>query len=193
MYNSLKEKLKDSLKAVLPIVSIVMLLCLFIAPMPAGTMLCFLFGACLLVIGMTFFTLGSDVAMETMGRELGIGITKTKNLPLIILSGFAIGVLVTISEPDLTVLADQVQDVPTMTLVWSVAIGVGLFLAIALLRMLFSIALPTLLIVLYGIVFALTCLVPKSFLSVAFDAGGVTTGPMTVPFIMAFGIGISSI
>ena len=105
---------------------------------------------------------------------------------------FLLGFIITISEPDLQVLANQVPAVPNMTLILSVACGVGAFLVVALLRMLFSVALPPLLLVFYGVVFVLAMFVPKDFLSVAFDSGGVTTGPMTVPFIMALGVGISA-
>lgn len=106
---------------------------------------------------------------------------------------FVLGVIITISEPDLQVLASQVPSVPNMTLILSVAAGVGVFLAIALIRMLIGIALPPLLAFFYIIVFILMAFVPESFRAVAFDSGGVTTGPMTVPFIMALGIGIASI
>ena len=112
---------------------------------------------------------------------------------MIIAIGFILGVIITVSEPDLQVLAGQVAAVPNMVLILSVAVGVGVFLVAALLRILFGIPLAPLLLVFYAIVFALAMFVPKGFLAVAFDSGGVTTGPMTVPFIMALGVGISSI
>ena len=110
--------------------------------------------------------------------------TKSRSLPKMIVIGFILGFIITISEPDLQVLANQVPSVPNLVLILSVATGVGAFLVIALLRMLFSMALPPLLVTLYAIVFVLAAFVPKDFLAVAFDSGGVTTGPMTVPFIM---------
>lgn len=103
------------------------------------------------------------------------------------------GFVITISEPDLQVLAQQVPSIPNLTLILAVALGVGIFLVIALLRMLIGIPLSYLLLFFYAIIFILTIFVPKDFLAVAFDSGGVTTGPMTVPFIMSFGIGISAI
>ena len=105
---------------------------------------------------------------------------------------FLLGFIITISEPDLQVLAQQVPAVPNLTLILAVACGVGVFLVVALLRMLFSIALPPFLVCFYAVIFILAFFVPKEFLSVAFDSGGVTTGPMTVPFIMALGVGISA-
>lgn len=153
----------------------------------------FLIGAVLLVVGMMFFTLGADLAMTPIGERVGTAMTQSRKLAVIIPLAFLLGVIITVSEPDLQVLAQQVPSVPNLTLIVTVACGVGVFLVIAVLRMLFGIALPWLLVFFYLIVFALAYFVPESFLAVAFDAGGVTTGPMTVPFIMAMGVGISAI
>ena len=187
------EKLKEALQAVLPIMGLVLLLCFSAAPISASTLLCFLIGGGMLIIGMMFFTLGSELSMTPMGQRMGSAITKKRKVWLILSVGFLLGLLVTISEPDLQVLANQLPAVPNMTLILSVAVGVGLFLAFALLRMLLGVPLNWLLTALYVIVFALAAFVPKSFLAVAFDSGGVTTGPMTVPFIMALGVGVSAI
>lgn len=186
-------KLKEALAAVLPIIGIVLLLSFTIVPISPSILLCFLMGAVMLIIGMMFFTLGAELSMTPMGEKVGASMTATKKVWLIVILSFILGFIVTISEPDLQVLAGQVPSVPNMTLILAVAIGVGFFLVVALLRMLFSIALSTLLTVFYIIVFALAFFIPDSFLSIAFDSGGVTTGPMTVPFIMALGIGISAI
>ena len=189
----LKEKWQEALRAVLPIIVIVLALCFFVVPISSSILLCFLLGAAMLMGGMMFFTLGAELAMTPMGERVGSCLTKSKNLVAVVLLSFLLGFIITISEPDLQVLAQQVPAVPNMLLVVSVACGVGLFLVVALLRMLFGIALPTLLVAFYVAVFALAVFVPKDFLSVAFDSGGVTTGPMTVPFIMALGVGISAI
>lgn len=147
----------------------------------------------MILVGMMFFTLGAEMSMTPMGERVGSCLTKSKNLAMIIFIAFLLGFIVTISEPDLQVLAGQVPAVPNMILILSVAFGVGVFLVLALLRMLFSIPLPPLLVVFYLLAFVLAIFVPKDFLSIAFDSGGVTTGPMTVPFIMALGVGISAI
>ena len=189
----LQEKLNETLKAVLPILAIVLVLCFTIAPLEPGILLAFLLGAVLLIVGMMFFTLGVDMSMTPIGENVGTCMTQTKKLWVMILLSFILGFIVTISEPDLQVLAEQVPSVPNMVLVLSVAFGVGIFLVAALLRMLFNITLAHMLLVLYVFVFALAFFVPGDFIAVAFDAGGVTTGPMTVPFIMALGIGISAI
>ncbi len=191
--SKIKEKLYETLKAVFPILAIVLLLCFTIAPIPPSILMTFLVGAVLLIIGMLLFNVGVDMSMTPMGERVGTIMTKSKNLPVMILISFVMGVIITVSEPDLQVLAKQIPSVPNMVLILAVATGVGVFLVIALLRMLFGIALSHLLVVFYAIVFGLTFFVPKDFLAISFDSGGVTTGPMTVPFIMAFGIGIAAI
>lgn len=188
-----KEKLKEILKAVFPIIAIVLLLCFTIAPISPSILMAFLIGAVLLTAGMLLFSIGAELSMTPMGERVGTTMTKSKNLLVMVLVSFTLGFIITISEPDLQVLAEQVPSVPNMVLILAVAVGVGSFLVIALLRMLFRIALAHMLLIFYAVLFILACFVPKDFLSVAFDSGGVTTGPMTVPFIMALGIGISAI
>ena len=189
----LKEKLREALQAVLPIMGLVLVLCFSVAPISPSILLCFLMGGGMLMVGMMFFTLGAELSMTPMGERVGSAMTKSRKVWLILLLAFLLGVLITISEPDLQVLANQVPAVPNMTLILAVAVGVGIFLALALLRMLLGIPLNAMLMVFYIAVFVLTMFIPKSFLAVAFDSGGVTTGPMTVPFIMALGGGVSAI
>ena len=188
----LKEKLKEALQAVLPIIGLVLLLSFTIAPISPSILLCFLIGGILLIAGIVFFTLGAELAMSPMGERVGTAMTQSKKLWVVVALSFLLGFIITISEPDLQVLAQQVPAVPNLTLILAVACGVGVFLVVALLRMLFSIALPSFLVCFYAVIFILAFFVPKEFLSVAFDSGGVTTGPMTVPFIMALGVGISA-
>ena len=189
----LLDKLREALRSVLPVMGIVLLLCFTIAPISSSILLCFLLGAAMLVIGVMLFTLGVEASMTPMGERVGTAITRRQSLPLLVVLGFILGFLITISEPDLQVLANQVPAIPNAVLILSVAAGVGAFLVVALLRMLLGIPLPHLLTAFYLVVFGLAALAPPDFLAVAFDAGGVTTGPMTVPFIMALGVGISSI
>ena len=187
------EKFSETTNAVLPILIIVLLLCFTIAPIPPSILMTFLIGATLLMIGMLFFNIGVELSMTPIGERTGTIMTKSKNVFIVILVSFIMGFVITISEPDLQVLAQQVPSIPNMTLILAVALGVALFLVIAILRMLLGIPLSFLLVFFYLIIFAMTPFVSRDFLSVAFDSGGVTTGPMTVPFIMAFGIGISAI
>ena len=189
----LKEKIREALASVVPITAIVLVLSFTVAPLPTATLLAFLIGAVLLIVGMGLFTLGADTAMTPIGERVGAHMTRSRKLWVVVLVGFLIGVIVTVSEPDLQVLATQVPGVPNALLIGAVAVGVGVFLVIALLRILFRIPLNRMLILFYIAVFGLTLLVPEDFLAIAFDSGGVTTGPMTVPFIMALGLGVSSI
>ncbi len=186
-------KTKEAVSAVVPIVLIVLLLGFTIAPLSTDIMARFITGAFLVIIGMIFFSMGAELSMTPMGERVGTSMLKTRKLPLIIILGFVLGVIITVSEPDLQVLAGQVAAVPDMVLILSVAVGVGVFLVAAFLRILFRIPLAPMLGVCYVAVFIIAMFVPGDFLAVAFDSGGVTTGPMTVPFIMALGVGIASI
>ena len=146
----LKEKLKEALQAVLPIIGLVLLLSFTIAPISPSILLCFLIGGILLIAGIVFFTLGAELAMSPMGERVGTAMTQSKKLWVVVALSFLLGFIITISEPDLQVLAQQVPAVPNLTLILAVACGVGVFLVVALLRMLFSIALPPLLVCLCG-------------------------------------------
>ncbi len=189
----LREKWKESLTSVMPIIALVFLLCFSVVSVPTDALLSFLLGAVLLILGMGLFTLGTDTAMTPIGEHVGTAITKSRRLWVLTLVGFIVGVVITLSEPDLQVLAEQVPGVPNLALILSVGIGVGLFLVVALLRILFRVRMAHLLLGFYLAVFLLSAFVPRSFLAVAFDAGGVTTGPMTVPFILSLGVGVSAI
>lgn len=193
LYSKFHEKLMEAISSVAPVTIIVLLLTFTAAPIPSGMLPSFLLGAVMLVVGMALFTLGSETAMTPMGEYVGQSMTKSRNVLLIIIVSFIVGLMVTISEPDLTVLANQIPSIPNFTLIFSVGIGVGIFLVIAMLRILFAIRLRTLLIIFYIIVFGLSFFISPDFLAVSFDSGGVTTGPMTVPFIMALGVGVASI
>ena len=189
----LKEKIRESLSAVLPITGIVLMLSIFVIPMELGSVVMFLTGALMLIVGMGFFQLGAEMAMTPLGEGVGVQISKMKKLLTVLLTGFLMGVIITVSEPDLQVLAGQVPSVPNMVLIMTVAVGVGLFLALAIVRIRYKISLSRLLIVCYLALILVSMFVPKEFLAVAFDSGGVTTGPMTVPFIMAMGVGLASV
>ncbi len=190
---TLGPKISEALSSVLPVTGIVLLLMVTIVPVKTDMLLSFLVGAVFLIIGMGLFTLGAETAMTPMGEYVGLKITKSRKLIVIILVSLFVGAMITVSEPDLVVLANQVFKSNPSLLIWSVAIGVGILLAVAMLRIVFSIPLRYLLIGFYAVVFILAFFVPASFLPLSFDSGGVTTGPMTVPFIMALGVGAASI
>lgn len=191
--NQFLEKLRESAFSVLPIVTIVAVLCLIWIPMENDLMLSFLIGSVFLIAGMGLFSIGADTSMSQIGSHIGAKLTKSRNIGLILSVSFLLGVAITMSEPDLQVLAGNVPAIDTTVLILVVSTGVGLFLMLSMLRILKRISLRWLLVICYGIVFLLALLSDPQFLAVSFDAGGVTTGPMTVPFIMALGIGVASI
>lgn len=193
MNPKLKEKVNESLSAVIPITAIVLLISVFLVPIELGHIVLFLTGAVMLIMGMGLFQLGAEMAMTPLGEGIGVQISKSKRVLIVLFIGFIMGFIITISEPDLQVLAEQVPGVPNNKLIIAVAVGVGLFLALAIARIRDQISLSAMLVVFYGILIAASFFVPKDFVAVAFDSGGVTTGPMTVPFIMAMGVGLASV
>ena len=189
----LAEKLKEAAASVLPVTAIVAALCLALVAVDVGLMLSFLVGSGLLILGMGLFTLGAELSMSRIGNLIGAKMTKSKKLWFILAVSFLLGVAITMAEPDLQVLATNVPAIDKTVLIITVSVGVGLFLMLCMVRILFSVSLRLLLLIFYAIVFAGAFLSDAGFLSVAFDSGGVTTGPMTVPFIMALGVGVASI
>ena len=192
-YRVLAEKLKEAAASVLPVTAIVAVLCLALVRVDVGLMLSFLLGSGLLILGMGLFTLGAELSMSRIGNLIGAKMTKSRKLWFILAVSLLLGVAITMAEPDLQVLATNVPAIDKTVLIVTVSVGVGLFLMLCMVRILFSVSLRLLLIVFYALLFLGAFLSDAGFLSVAFDSGGVTTGPMTVPFIMALGVGVASI
>lgn len=195
----LKSKIWEALISALPVTAIVYLLSLTpLFHFSATELITFTAGAVLLVLGIGFFNLGADLAMTPMGTHVGAGLSKQRRLGLLLVVCFVLGMLITIAEPDLQVLAKQIGTVVNGTLlVYTVGLGVGFFLVSAVLRIVFRKQLSNILMLFYMMLFALALLLAVNeklnFLPLAFDSGGVTTGPITVPFIMALGVGISGV
>ena len=189
----LGKALKESALSTLPIFAIVLLLSVSYAPMQSGILVLFFFGTLGIVFGMSLFTIGADVAMYPLSEGIGTQIGKSKKMLFPIIVCFILGMLITVAEPDLTVLAEQIPSIPNIVLILCVAVGVGLFLAFAFIRIHCNIPLAWLLWVFYAAALILALFVPEDFIPAAFDSGGVTTGPMTVPFIMALGAGMATI
>ena len=197
----LKAKIQEALISALPITAMVYLIALlpvFDFQMTPHELVTFSIGAVLLVLGIGLFNLGADLAMTPMGAHVGSGLSRQKKLGLLLGVCFVLGMLITIAEPDLQVLANQVSAVMNGTLlIYTVGLGVGAFLVVAILKIVFRKALSTILMLFYMLLFALALLLVVNgndpLLPMAFDSGGVTTGPITVPFIMALGVGISSV
>ncbi len=189
----LLEKLKEAAASVLPISLIVLTICFVLVPVDTGLMLSFVLATAMLILGMGLFTLGAEMSMSKIGNYMGAKLTKSRRLGLILIVSFLLGVAITVAEPDLQVLAANVPEIDKTVLILTVSVGVGIFLMLCMVRILFGISLRLLLIMFYVLVFLAAFLSDQGILAVAFDSGGVTTGPMTVPFIMALGVGVASI
>ncbi len=201
MWKALLKKFNESTVSVLPVTLIVLLLCATpVLSLTAAEAVAFVVAAVALIVGMALFNLGADIAMTPMGEQIGSGLSKTGKFKTLLLICFIMGVFITIAEPDLSVLASQVAEVINGTaLTVAIGVGVGLFLVLAIFKIVFRVSLSKMLTFFYMLLFALVCLgltvSPETFarfMPLAFDSGGVTTGPITVPFIMALGLGVST-
>ncbi|MDR1832007.1 MAG: DUF1538 domain-containing protein [Fusobacteriaceae bacterium] len=194
---NLTEKIKETIYSVIPIMGIVLVLGVTITPLGNALLLQFLVGGALLILGLSLFLLGADLCIRPMGELIGTILTRKRNLKFLLALSFLTGVLVTVAEPDVIVLADQLvsfnKAVVKSALILAIAVGVGAFMVIGLLRTVLGKSYKALLFILYAGLLTLAFLTPADFLSVGFDAGGATTGPMTVPFIIAVGVGVASV
>lgn len=196
--NVIWSKLREVIIAVLPITFIVLILHFTLTPMDSNLIFPFLIGAGLIIIGLAIFLLGVEVSITPIGEELGKTIAKSNKLWIVIIAGFILGFIISIAEPDLHILAGQVETVTSgamtkLALVVIVSIGIAVLLAVGLVRIVYNFPLYKLLTILYGLVLLFAIFVTPEFLAIAFDASGATTGAMTVPFILALSIGISSL
>ncbi len=193
----LNEKFKEVLFAVLPITLIVLVLNFTIIPLDSHLVFRFLIGAVLIIIGLTIFLIGVDIGVSPIGNLMGESITKANKLSIIVIAGLFLGFFISIAEPDLHILAGQVDYVTSgviskMSIVTIVSVGIAVMLTLGLVRIVKNIPLYKLLTVLYFIIFLLAIFTSSGFLAISFDASGATTGAMTVPFILALGLGVSS-
>ena len=192
------SKIKEALVSVLPVSLIVILLNLTpVVNFSTRELLTFTIASLFLILGIGLFNMGADLAMTPMGEQVGAGLTRNRKMRILLSVSFLMGVIITVAEPDLSVLATQVKDVINGTLlIWAVGFGVGIFLLLSVLKMVFRKSLSQMLMFFYMVLFALASLVVINgngdFLALAYDSGGVTTGPITVPFIMALGVGIAT-
>ena len=186
------SSIKEAFSSVIPIALIVLVLSITCIPLDAGVLVMFILGTVMLIMGMSFFTVGSTISMEPLGDGIGKSLSKSKFMIIPLIICFILGFFITISEPDLQVLAEQVPTIPNMMLIMCVGIGVGIFLCISYVRNKKEVPLRTLLTVFYLFIVGMTFFAPKEFIPTAFDSGGVTTGPITVPFIMALGAGLAA-
>ena len=188
----LLEKLKEAAASVLPISLIVLTICFVLVPVDTGLMLSFVLATAMLILGMGLFTLGAEMSMSKIGNYMGAKLTKSRRLGLILIVSFLLGVAITVAEPDLQVLAANVPEIDKTVLILTVSVGVGIFLMLCMVRILFGISLRLLLIVFYVLVFLAAFLSDQGILAVAFDSGGVASGPMTSTFLLPLAMGACS-
>lgn len=191
--SNLKTKFNDAFASVFPIFVFVVLLSVVLAPLNASLMGKFLVSSVMLLVGMFLFTVGAESAMVPIGENIGSSLSKSRKLVVFVVCSLLLGFAVTIAEPSLAVLANQVANIDKFAFMVSVALGSAAFVALAVLRILFQVPMKTILFVGYGLVLAMMIFVPEQFLPVVFDAGGVTTGPVSTPFLLAFCIGVSAV
>ncbi|RFA35651.1 hypothetical protein CAI16_07615 [Virgibacillus dokdonensis] len=196
--DNIKETIVEVVQSILPITIVITLLQFTLIWLPLETFIQFLIGAFMVGIGLILFLLGVNIGMLPVGEMIGSALSKTKMVWLILFFGVLLGSVVTIAEPDVRVLSTQVDQVSNgeiskTVLILAVALGVGIFVGLSLMRIIFSIPITYILAGGYGLIFILAAFTPSSFVPISFDAGGVTTGPLTVPFIMALGVGVASV
>lgn len=192
MIKEIFNKLKEAFMSVMPIMLIVSLLTILITPVSQEMFINFAVSSILLVLGMALFNVGAEQSMIPMGASIGQGLSQTKKLKIMLLSALIIGFVITFAEPDLAVLAEQ-SGMGKWLFICTVSLGVGIFLLLAVIKTVFQIKLNVMLAISYGLVFILSIFVPDSFLPLCFDSGSVTTGPISVPFLIAFGLGLATI
>ena len=199
IYNGMNilAKLKETIISVLPVMAIVLILGLTVVPLDKFVLIRFVAGGLFLIVGLTIFLLGVNLGIQPMGERCGSALTQKRNLSLLLISAFIIGFIVTAAEPDIQVFGDQVKSVfgfvNKKVLTFVIAAGVGFFIMIGLFRTIINFSIKLTLLIFYVILFLMIFFAPDSFVGIGFDSGGATTGPMTVPFIMALGLGVSSV
>ena len=191
------KNLKEVVIAILPMTLLIVILTFIFAPLDSDEMISFLFGAGIMMIGMTLFLFGADYSMMEVGRLVGKYMIKKKSLTILIALGFMIGIVITIAEPSVQVLGQQVNQISEgkigrVLLIGIVSVGTGVFLAFALLRVVFKLSYYQLMAIGYVGVLVASFFTSNEFMPIAFDSGGVTTGPLTVPFILALAGGLTS-
>ena len=192
MKNKLTDSLLDAIKSVMPIV-IVIILVSFLIDIPNKTIMSFSLSSVLLIFGIAIFTTGANMSMVNIGERIGKLLVRKKSKAIILIASLIVGIVITISEPDLIVLASELSSIPNILLIGLVAVGVGVYLLIGVYRILSKLSFRTIVTFSLLLIMGLLYFVPKEYISVAFDSGGVTTGAMGVPLIVAFGYGISKI
>jgi hypothetical protein len=195
---SIKQTVKEVVIAVTPITLVVIILQMTLMKVPLETLLQFLVGVLLVSSGLIIFLLGVQIGLLPMGEQMGEALAKTGKLSIIVLFGFALGLVAAIAEPNLRILAVQMDfvsegTIPKNLLIYSIALGVAFSVALAMLRLVLKLSLTRILIIGYALIFALALVAPPKYFPISFDAGGMTTGPLLIPFVLALGVGVASV
>lgn len=196
--NVIFSKFKEVLFSVLPITVLVLILNFTISPMNTIVIVRFLVGSFFVTLGLTIFLLGVDIGITPLGSLTGTSLAKTNKLWIVLIAGLILGFFISIAEPGLLVLANQVDlvtlgQISGVSILVIVSIGLAIMLSLGFLRVFYDIPLYKVLIALYLIIFALAIFVSREFLAIAFDASGSTTGILAVPFILSLSVGISKL
>ena len=189
MIKELKKNLTSAINTIMPLVIIVLILSLFV-PIDINLIISFLLSSILLIVGLSLFTFGADLSLAYIGNKIGKDLVKSKKIPLILIVGLLVGTFVTIAEPDLMVLAEQITSISSVTLILLISLGVGICTLIAAARAIWGWDLNVILIISFAIIFLLVFFVPIEFIPFAFDSGGVTTGTISIPFLLTLGMGL---
>lgn len=195
---NLKETTKEVVMAIMPIAGVILLLQFTIIWLPWTSFLQFIIGLVMVSIGLILFLIGVHVGLLPIGELIGAALPKSGKLSIVLLFSFILGFAATVAEPDVRVLATQIDtvsdgNISKNLLIYSVALGLAFFVALAMIKIVFNIPIIYLLTVGYLTVFILAWFSPPDFIPISFDSGGVTTGPMAVPFILALGVGVASV
>ena len=195
---NIKDTVYEVIFAVLPVAAVVFILQFTLIWLPMEVFLQFLVGLIMVTAGLILFLVGVHLGLLPIGEMIGSALPNTGKASLVVLFGFLMGFVVTVAEPDVRVLATQIDlvsqgEISKNLLIFVVALGVAIFVGLAMLRIILNIPITYILIIGYGLVFVLAAFTPPHFIPISFDAGGVTTGPMTVPFILALGVGVARV
>lgn len=195
---SVKDTVLDSIYTTLPMTLIIFILHFTIVDFPSEILINFLAGTLMVIIGLSLFSIGIDVALLAVGEEIGSSIIRFKKVRHILLWAFVLGFAIALAEPNIQVLSGLVQStsdglIAKNILIITVALGVGISLVLSFVRIIFNISLVKILMLCYSLAFILLIFTPTQFGPVSFDAGGVVTGPLTVPFMLSMGIGITNV
>jgi hypothetical protein len=198
MMQDIREAIFEVLRAVLPIILVIVIIKAALLRVPPSDLLLFLLGSGMVVLGIALFLSGVKAGLLPVGEAIGSELPARGSLLLVIVGSFIFGFLTIVAEPNLRVLADMLDavsgpGVPSDPLIFVIAISVGFIVTVGVLRIIFGFPLAYLFAAGYGAILLLAPFTSPELLAVAVDAGGITTGLLTIPVILALGAGVSAV